>query len=154
MAEILANLVLVNGIDVWTQFHAFLREEKEDGEENLAALLTPGKMKQHVFVNLREEDGEKYLTKLVQKTEARDVTLHFAIMADSKADFLMRYSKFVKYLKTGQDGWLQWSFPTLGLEMKTFCKEFTSFESLTKLWVESAHCGAFAVTLREPKPSF
>lgn len=152
--EIMEGLVFLDGMDIWKEYHAFLREDREGEEENLAALLTPGKMKQHVAVNIREEDGEKYSSKLIQKTEARDITLHFAIMADNKADFLLRYSRFVKYLKTGKNGWLIWNFPSLGLEMKTFCKEFPAYESLTNLWVESEHCGALKVTLREPTPSF
>lgn len=152
--KILEGLVKVNGVDIWKEFHAFLREEKEGEEENLAALLTPGKMKQNTAVDFREEDGEKYSKKLVQRTEARDVTLQFAIMAASRTDFMLRYASFVKFLKTGEDGWLAWNFPTLGLEMKTFCKEFPSYESLTNLWEEREHCGAFKVTLREPQPSF
>ena len=152
MAEILSNMVLVNGVDIWLEYHAFLREEKQGDEENLTALLTPSKMKSHVAVNFREQDGEKYSDKLLAKSEARDVTLHFAIMADSKADFLLRYMRFVKFIKEGMDGWTVWQFPTLGLEMKMFCVEFHPFESLSNIWVESAHCGAFKVTLHEPAP--
>ena len=106
--NILENQVLLNGKDIWTEYHVFLR----------------------------------------------DIKLHFAIMADSKAQFLQRYRRFIQALKTGNDGWLVWTFPTLGLEMRTFLTEFTPFDALTNLWVEEAHCGALHATFREPKPSF
>lgn len=152
--DILSNQVLLNGKDIWLEYHVFLREEKEGAQENLSALLAPGKMKEHVAVDFREEDGEKYSDELTQKTQARDITLHFAIMADNKTQFLVRYAQFVKVIKKGDKGWLMWNFPALGLEMRTFCIDFTPFEALTNLWVEDAHCGAFRATFKEPKPSF
>ena len=128
---------------MWDVYHAFLREEKEGADENLIALLTPAKMKTHVAVNFRELDGEKYSDKLIAKSESRDVTLHFAIMADSKADFLLKYSAFIKFLKIGKDGWTEWSFPTLNLTMKMFCVEFSGVDAISTLWNEGAKCGAF-----------
>lgn len=152
--DILENQVLLNGKDIWTEYHVFLREEKAGEQKNLEALLTPAKMKAHVAVAFREEDGEKYSDRLLPKSEARDIKLHFAIVADSKAQFLQRYRRFVQALKIGNDGWLVWTFPTLGLEMRTFLTEFTPFDALTNLWVEEAHCGALHATFREPNPSF
>lgn len=152
--NILENQVLLNGKDIWTEYHVFLREEKPGEQKNLEALLTPAKMKAHVPVAFREEDGEKYSTRLTVRSEARDVKLHFAIVADNKAQFLQRYRRFVQVLKTGIDGWLVWKFPPLELEMRTFLVEFTPFDALTNLWVEEAHCGALHAVFREPKPTF
>lgn len=152
--EILENQVLLNGKDIWTEYHVFLREEKAGGQQNLEALLTPAKMKAHAAVAFREEDGEKYSDRLTVRSEARDIRLHFAIMADNRAQFLERYRRFVRALKEGKDGWLVWSFPPLGLEMRTFLTEFTPFEALTNLWTEEANCGALHAVFREPRPSF
>jgi hypothetical protein len=152
--DILENQALLNGKDIWTEYHAFLREEKVGEQKNLEALLSPAKMKAHVAVTFREEDGEKYSDHLLPKSEARDIKLHFAIVADSKAQFFIRYRRFVQALKMGNDGWLVWKFPPLELEMRTFLTEFTPFDALSNLWVEEVHCGAFKAVFREPKPSF
>ncbi len=79
----LEGLVIINGIDIWKEFGAFLTEEKAGGRENLTAIMTPSKVKGHVGVNIREHDGTKYSDKLDVKNEERDVTLHFAIFAPS-----------------------------------------------------------------------
>ncbi|GAB6977159.1 hypothetical protein [Prevotella falsenii] len=152
--DILKNQAILNGKDIWTEYHVFLREEKAGEQKNLEALLTPAKMKAHVAVDFREEDGEKYSARLLPKSEARDIKLHFAIVADNKVQFLQRYRRFVQVLKTGNDGWLVWNFPPLALEIRTFVTEFTPFDALTNLWVEEAHCGAFHAVFREPNPTF
>jgi len=155
MTNILSGQVIINNQDLWNDFHAFLREEKKGGRENLNALLAPAKTKEHVAVNLREQNGESYSSVLNQKSEGRDVTLHIAIHATSIAQFVSRYSALISFLKTGNNGWLNFSFPTLGLTMRMFCKEFPGgFTSLSNLWVASEQCGAFKVTFREPVSSF
>ncbi len=37
--DILENQALLNGKDIWKEYHAFLREEKEGEQKNLEALL-------------------------------------------------------------------------------------------------------------------
>jgi len=151
----LSGKVIVNNHDLWNVYYAFLREERKGGRENLNALLAPARMKGHVAVNLREQDGEKHSLILDQKSEGRDVTLHFAIHATTAAQFVERYTAFVSFLKTGDNGWLNFSFPTLSLTMKMYCKEFPGgFTALSNLWVESEQCGAFKVTFREPVSTF
>lgn len=155
MTGILSGQVSINNKDLWNDYYAFLREERKGGRENLNALLAPARTKGHVTVNLREQNGEKYSLSLGQKSEGRDVTLHFAIYAPTISDFISRYQTFITFLKTGDNGWLNFSFPTLGLTMKMYCKEFPGgFTSLSNLWVSSEQCGAFKVTFREPVSSF
>lgn len=145
----------INGNDAWDTYHAFLREEKRGGRENLKAILAPAKTKDHVAVSLREEDGERYSAVLDQKSEGRDITLHFAIHAASASEFISRYRTFVTALKTGNNGWLTLGFPTLDLTMTVFCKEFPGgFSVLSNLWVASEQCGSFKVTFREPVSTF
>ena len=58
MDKILGGLVLINGTDIWTEYGAFLVEDKRGNMENLTAILTPSKVKADVAVNIREQDGE------------------------------------------------------------------------------------------------
>lgn len=107
----LDGLVTINGIDIWSEFGAFLTEEKAGGRENLTAIMAPSKVKSHVGVNIREHDGTKYSDKLDVKNEEREVTLHFAIFAPTVTGWLTRYRAFITFLKQGADGWLSFNFP-------------------------------------------
>ena len=60
MDKILGGLVLINGTDIWKEYGVFLTEEKKGGRENLNAILSPSKTKEHVGVDIREHDGKKY----------------------------------------------------------------------------------------------
>lgn len=150
----LNNLVLVNGTDIWTEFGAFLTEEKKGGRENLAALMAPSKVKGHVAVNIRERDGSKYSSELEVRNEERDVTLHFAIFAKTRREWLRRYRDFISFIKKGDKGWLRFTFPGLGLEMKVFYVESSSYSPLTYLWKEGVQAARFKIKFREPEPSF
>lgn len=155
MTHILSGQVYINGKDIWTNYGAFLREERRGGRENLNALLTPAKTKDNVAVDIREQNGEKYSQDLDPKSEGRDITLHFAIYAATAEQFISRYRAFIGMLKTGNNGWLVMEFPTLSLAMDVFYKECPGgFSALSNLWIASEQCGSFKVTFREPIPSF
>lgn len=150
----LKNLVIINGKDIWTEFGAFLTEEKKGGRENLTAIMTPSKVKSHVAVNIREENGSKYSERLEVKNEERDVTLHFALFAETQSEWLRRYRDFITFLKTGEDGWLNIRFPELSLTMRMFYVDSPAYKPLTYLWKEGVHASRFKVKFREPVPSF
>lgn len=150
----LDGLLTINGIDIWNEFGAFLTEEKAGGRENLTAIMTPSKVKSHVGVNIREHDGTKYSDKLEVKNEERDVTLHFAIFAPTVSGWLVRYRAFISFLKQGSDGWLEFSFPTLGMTMRMFYQSSSAYRPLTYLWREGVQASRFKVTFKEPEPSF
>ncbi len=150
----LKNLVIINGKDIWTEFGAFLTEEKKGGRENLAAIMTPSKVKSHVAVNIREENGSKYSERLEVKNEERDVTLHFALFAETQSEWLRRYRDFITFLKAGEDGWLNIRFPELSLTMRMFYVDSPAYKPLTYLWKEGVHASRFKVKFREPVPSF
>lgn len=152
--EILKNLVVINGVDIWTEFGAFLTEEKKGGRENLTAIMSPSKVKSHIGVNIREKDGSKYSEKLEIRNEERDVTLHFALVAKSREEWLEQYRGFISFLKQGEDGWLEMSFPELALTMRVFYVDSSNFKSLTYLWKDGLHASRFKVKFREPVPSF
>lgn len=150
----LKNLVVINGKDIWTEFGAFLTEEKKGGRENLTALLSASKVKAHVAVNIREENGAKYSEELVVRNEPRNIQLNFALVAESKEKWMAQYSSFISFLKQGNKGWLEMNFSELNLKIKTFFVDNGSFSPLTYIWKEGVHASSFKVIFCEPVPSF
>ncbi len=148
----MSGLVLVNGTDIWTEYGAFLAEEKRGDMTNLTAIFTPSGTKEHTAVDIREEDGERYADALTVANEARDVELCFALYAKTQATWLTQYMAFIKFLKTGEDGWLTFSLPQLGVEMRMYYKKTSGYTPLTYLWKEGVHASRFKVTFREPEP--
>lgn len=153
-ATALKGLVIINGKDIWTEFGAFLTEEKMGGRDNLTSIMAPSKVKSHVGVNIREHDGTKYSGKLDVKNEERDVTLLFALFAKTKAEWLRRYRDFITFLKQGKDGWLSIYLPDLDITMRVFYVNCPGYKPLTYLWKEGVQASRFKVTFKEPEPLF
>ena len=103
MEKILGGLVKINNVDIWTQYGAFLTEKKKGGRDNLKAITRASKVKAHVGVNIREENGVKYSEKLTVANEEREVTLHFALVADNREAWWSNYTGFIRFLKQGAD---------------------------------------------------
>lgn len=152
--ETLEGLVIINGTDIWKEYGAFLTEEKKGGRENLTAIMAPAKAKSHVGVNIREHDGVKYSADLKPRSDERDVTLHFALFAPTKEEWLARYRAFIAFLKQGENGWLRVRLPELDLTMRMFYVDSSSYKPLTCLWKEGVQASRFKVRFREPEPSF
>ena len=141
MDKILGGLVLINGTDIWKEYGVFLTEEKKGGRENLNAILTPSKAKEHVGVDMREHDGKKYSRTLLPANAERDVTLHFAQYARTREQWL-----------ASKDGWLTITFTELNLTLRVFYLDCSSYRSLTYLWKEGVQAGRYKVKFREPEP--
>ncbi len=163
MADVLEGKVLINGTDIWTEYGAFLAEEKRGGMDNLTEILKASKVKEYVGVDLREEAGKRYADALNVMNEERDVTLHFAIMADTKADWLTKYMNFIRMLKYGNNGWLSIRFTDLKyaryntlttLTLRMFYQDCAMVKPLTYLWNEGKHAARFKVRFREPLPLY
>lgn len=152
MAHILSGQVLINGTDIWQEYGVFLTEEKKGGRENQNSILAPSKVKAHVGVDFRERNGKQYAAYLDVKNEEREVTLHFAQFAQSQAQWLQKYQAFIHFLKTGENGWLNVCFPSLGLTLRMFYVSSTQFKGLTYLWEEGVQAGRYKVTFKEPEP--
>lgn len=142
----------MNDIDIWTEYGVFLTEEKKGGLENQIAILSPSKLKGHVGVNIREENGRRYSNTLEVANEERDVTLHFALYADTKSEWIVKYQSFIKFLKEGNKGWLRFYFKEFGMTLKMYYVESTNFKPLTYLWKEGKQASRFKVKFREPNP--
>ena len=152
MGKILEGEVLINGTDIWKEYGVFLTEEKKGGRENLNAILAPSKAKDHVGVDFREHDGKKYSRLLTPANTERDVTLHFAQYAATREEWLKKYIAFIRFLKNGKDGWLTITFKGLGLTLKVFYLESSTYRSLTYLWQEGVQASSYRVKFREPEP--
>lgn len=152
MSNILGGLVLINGTDIWEKFGVFLTEEKKGGRENLTAILTPSKTKEHVGVDIREHNGIKYSRRLLSNNSERDVTLHFAQYAATREEWLKKYMDFIDFLKKGRDGWLSIQFTELNLTLRVFYVECSGYQSLTYLWKDGVQASRYKVRFREPEP--
>lgn len=144
--------MLINGTDIWQEYGVFLTEEKKGGRENLTAIMTASKVKEHVGVNIREENGKRYSQNLLVTNEERDVTLHFAQYAPTKTEWLQKYMRFLKFLKAGTNGWLNITFVELGLTLHVFFVESGAYRPLTYLWKEGVQASRYKVKFREPNP--
>ena len=152
MDEILSGQVLVNGTDIWKEYGVFLTEDKKGDMANLTAILTPSKTKNETAVNIREEDGEKYSDVLTPKNEARDVELYFAMYNKTKDGWLKSYADFIKFLKQGKNGWLDFAFPDLDLTLHMRFLDCGKFKPLTYIWKDGVQASKFKVKFREPVP--
>ncbi len=152
MAHVLKGLVYINGVDIWQRYGVFLTEEKKGGRENLTAILTPSKVKEHVGVNIRELDGKKYSQQLTVTNQERDVTLHFAQYAQTRDAWLQNYMDFIQFLKAGNNGWLSVRFTELDLTLRMFYVESSAYRALTYLWKEGVQASRYKVRFREPEP--
>ena len=152
MDRILGGLVLINNVDIWVRYGAFLTEKKKGGKDNLKAILRASKVKAHVGVNVREENGRKYSSSLTVVNDERDVTLHFALFADSQSEWWQKYRDFINFIKQGDKGWLNVKFADLGLTLRMFYLDSTEPEPLTYLWREGKQASRFKIKFKEPNP--
>lgn len=154
MGNILSGLVLVNNTDIWVKYGAFLTEKKKGGRDNMKAILRASKVKEHIAVNIREENGRKYPTALTVVNDEREVSLYFALVADSTTEWWQKYREFIQFLKQGSNGWLDVKFPTLGITLRMFYLDCSDVEPLSDLWNEgkTKKASRFKVKLKEPNP--
>ena len=147
--DVLKGLLLINDIDPFDAYGAFLAEDKPGDMKNYSSLLRPAAVKE---VSLRERHGVTVPSTIVQRREARDVSLQFAILAADREEFLSRYTAFVEMLQTGEEGWLDFYFPEMNRHFHLFYREASDYKQLTDFEGEVA--GKFTVKFREPQPSF
>lgn len=151
--SILNGLLTINGTDIYEQFGAFLAERAQNEHKNYDSLLQVPSLKKHAEVSISEEDGVRMAPELVQTFEPRDITLTFAIEAESDAAFLYRYLSFVQFLKTGDGGWLDIHLSDLKMTFHVYLKGAGDYSQITPFGSASV-VALFEVQLREPRPTF
>lgn len=152
MDDILEGLLLINDVDVYARFGAFLAEKSEDAHDNYDSLMTAPKTKEVPEVSVREENGVRSPAKIEPAFEPRDIELQFAIEADSDADFITRYAAFIRFLMQGADGWLRLRLADVGLEYRVRYTGSSQYSQITPFG-RGRVAAMFRVTLREPQPS-
>jgi hypothetical protein len=150
--DILQGLLYINEIDVYIQYGVFLAEKERNGHDNYDALFKPSKTKEQVAVNVREQNGEMLPARLDVRFEARDVTLHFAIEAENRAQFLTRRTNFLEFLRTGSNGWLNFRLTEIDKTFVFYLKDIPAWEQLA--FEDDLSFGRFQITFREPNPTF
>ena len=84
--------------------------------------------------------------------DERDITLHFALFAETKDEWWQKYRDFIGFIKQGEKGWLNVKFTDLGLTLRMFYLDSTEPEPLTCLWQEGKQASRFKIKFKEPNP--
>ncbi len=149
--KVLEGLLFINEKDVCREYGVFLHEDKAGAHTNYNELLKPPSMKDYVAVSFRERDGEQLPDTLpMPRIEPRDVTLQFTLLADTKAEFMNRYTAFIALLRSG---WLDVRLPELDRTYRMYYKDCTGYEQLSYLEQEAVYAAQFKVKFREPQPA-
>ena len=151
--DVLKGLLLINNVDVYDRFGAFLAEKSEDGTSNYDSLMKIPNLKEVPEVSVREEDGVRSPEQLAPAFEARNVTLQFAIVAPDDAAFVRQYFGFVTFLKAGDKGWLDVHLTDVGLKYRMRLLGASEYSQILPFGRERV-AAMFSVSLREPKPAF
>lgn len=150
--NILRGLLLINDIDPYEAFGAFLAEEDKDSMTNYEQLLKAPELKPLQKVDYREEDGVRLPTILNQKWKEREVKLTFAMVAESVAQFEQKFFDFLNFLKDGNNGWLTIQIPELNRSWRMYMVNCSRYEQVSDMTGEVV--ARFTVTFEEPQPNF
>lgn len=153
MNSSLSGKLLINGVDAFNVYGAFLSADRRGEYRNLSALLKPPAMKPYVAISFREQNGETLPDVLPTPAfEARDIDLQFVIVASSAGEYLQKYAAFVGALRTGRDGWLELKVPELpDKTFRVYYKSATECTQLTPI-SDGMVAGKFKIKFREPIP--
>lgn len=148
--KILEGLLIINGVDIYKEYSAFLAEDSAGAHTNYDELLKVPAMKAYTVVSFREENGERLPDSLPEPHyEARDVTLQFGILTDTKTEWYQKYIAFQAFLKSG---WLVFSLPELGTTYRMYFKSCSTQQMVTPFKVGSRIYGKMEMKFREPNP--
>lgn len=148
--KILEGLLTVNGVDIYKEYNAFLAEDSAGSHANYDELLKIPAMKAYTAVSFREENGERLPDTLPEPHyEARDVTLQFGILADTKEEW---YKKFVEFQTLLHSGWLVFSLPELGTTYRMYLKSCPTQQMVTPFKAGGRIFGKMKMKFREPNP--
>ena len=144
----LTGYVTINGKDVWTEYFAFLCEDKMDDNFNFEELQKPLEMKEYTTVEFRERDGEELPDELPSpRYKARDVTLYIAVYASTLSEYNIRRAAFMEAIRAG---WVNLKVKELPATYRFYYKGTTDSKIITD--VTGTTIGRWKVKFREPKP--
>lgn len=97
----MTGYLTINGVDVWTQFGAFLAETSPEEHSNMDALLRMPKAKEVTTVDFREQHGVSIPQSPDVKLSSIERTLRFWLSAGSNTECLQRYRQLLALLASG-----------------------------------------------------
>lgn len=149
MDATLTGLLLLNGEDVWLRWHAFLSDEGRQGS-SLSSLLQPASAKPIPTVSYPEESGARYPQSIQVTLEPREITLGFAIAADTLSDYMAYYTEFLGALRRGL---IELRVPELGRTYKLLYRSCSTYQQLAYV-SEGYIVGRMDIKFIEPSPSY
>lgn len=145
----LTGYMTINGKDAWTEYSAFLYEDREEDNFNLSELLKPLEMKEYTAVDFRERNGEELPETLPSPCyKARDVSLYLAVCASSQSECEALRSALMDALCSG---WVNMVLKGLASAYKFYYKSATDADIVTDATGGIAVM-KWKVKFREPKP--
>ena len=148
--KILEGLITINGIDIYKEYNVFLAEDNGASHTNYGELLKVPAMKAYTTVTFREENGERLPDTLPEPHyEARDVTLQFGLLADTKEEWYQKFMAFQTFIKSD---WLVFSLPELGTSYRMYFKSCTNHQMVTSFKIGGKIYGKMKMKFREPNP--
>jgi len=140
----------INNLDAYTTYGVFLAKDRGGTYDNLSALMTPPPAKRHTTVDYRERDGEEVIVEEV-RFEARDVSLHLAMVTDDEQEFRTRYKNFIDVLRSGL---LNVRVSEIGKTYRLYYLSCPGVVMRTRLRTSGKLAAMWTVKFREPKPEF
>ncbi len=145
----LTGYMTVNGKDAWTEYSAFLCEDRREDNFNFSELLKPLEMKGYTAVDFRERNGEELPEVLPSPCcKARDVTLYFAIYASSPEECETRRTALMKVMYSG---WVNLQVKGRTSAYKFYYKSSSDFDTVTDV-SGGIVVERWKMKFREPKP--
>lgn len=139
----------INGKDAWTEYSAFLCEDKPEDNFNFGELQKPLEMKEYTAVDFRERNGEELPEELPSPCyKARDVTLYIALYAGSMAEYEQRRSVFMEAIR---EGWQEFRVKELAGTFRFYYKGISDAKLLQDK-MDNRVFGCLKMKFREPKP--
>lgn len=145
----LTGYMTLNGKDAWTEYFAFLCEDRREDNFNFGELLKPLEMKEYTAVDFRERNGEELPDELPDPCyKARDLTLYIAVQASSMTECRARSAAFVAALRAG---WVNLKIKELPAVYKLYYKTVTDAKIVSDVH-DGTTFACIKVKFREPKP--
>ncbi len=142
----LTGYLIINGVDFWSEFNAFLCELSAAATVNKTELLKTPRMKAYTAVSFRERNGEDLPAELPEpRYEAIDRSIQLCVFDNTMAGVMSKYNALMELMK---NGWIT-------VIAKDICTRKMYYqEQSDPTWYDDLKQPAcvFKVKLREPKP--
>ena len=145
----LTGYMVINGKDAWTEYSAFLCEDRPEYSTNVSELLKPPEMKEYTAVDFRERNGEELPEQLpLPCCTARVLTMYLAVCASSLPECEAKRLTLMKML---MQGWVILQVKGISTEYRLYYKSATSADILTDAF-DGSTVARWKIKFREPKP--